>query len=155
MISSIQNRLKELGLILPKVEVPVANYLPYTQSGSLIHVSGQLPTLNGALIFTGKVNGSVSIEQGIECARQCAINIVSQVNAACDGDLDRVTSIIRITGYVASPPSFTNHPQIVNGASDCLVSIFGDKGRHTRVAIGCSSLPLDAPVEVDAVFEVS
>lgn len=155
MTESIQSRLTELGITLPKVVAPIANYLPYTRAGQLVFVSGQLPMLDGSLLHTGKVGEAVDLEQGDACARQCALNVVAQVQAACGGDLDRVQRVVKITGFVASPPSFTDHPSIVNGASDILVEIFGDIGRHARAAVGCPALPLDAPVEVEAVFEVS
>jgi enamine deaminase RidA (YjgF/YER057c/UK114 family) len=120
----------------------------------LVFVSGQLPFLEGKLACTGRLGASVSLADGQAAARQCLLNILSQVDAACDGDLDRVSRIVRLGGFVACAPEFTQHPAVINGASDLAVEIFGEAGRHARAAVGVASLPLDAPVEIDAIFEI-
>jgi enamine deaminase RidA (YjgF/YER057c/UK114 family) len=117
-------------------------------------VSGQLPFVAGKLAYSGRLGVSVSLEEGQAAARQCLLNIVSQVDAACDGDLDRVARVVRLGGFVACAPEFTQHPAVINGASDLAVAIFGEAGRHARAAVGVASLPLDAPVEIDAIFEI-
>lgn len=155
MSSDIEARLAELGLALPEATAPVANYLPFVRSGNLVFVSGQLPMKDGKLLFTGKVGESVSVGEAVICARQCALNIIAQVKAACDGDLDRVARIIKLGGFVAGGSDFTEHPKVVNGASDLMVDVFGDAGRHARAAVGSPSLPLDAPVEVEAIIEIN
>ncbi|MEQ9111165.1 MAG: RidA family protein [Rhodospirillaceae bacterium] len=155
MSSGIEARLTELGLSLPEASAPVANYVPFAVSGSLVFISGQLPMKDGKLLFYGKVGDDVSVGEAVICARQSALNIIAQLKSACDGDLDRVKRIIKLGGFVAGSPDFTEHPKVINGASDLMVAVFGDAGRHARAAVGCPSLPLDAPVEVEAVVEIS
>ena len=155
MTSIIEQRLVDLGIELPEVAAPVANYMPFARTGSLVFVSGQLPLKGVALIIAGKVGERVSLEEAIVAARQCALNIIAQLKSACDDDLNRVHRIIKISGFVATTPTFTLHSTVINGASDILVDIFGDAGRHSRLAVGCSSLPMDAPVEVEAIAELS
>ncbi len=154
MPDRIKQRLVELGISLAQAQPPVANYLGFTTSGSLVFVSGQLPFVAGKLAYSGRLGVSVSLEEGQAAARQCLLNIVSQVDAACDGDLDRVARVVRLGGFVACAPEFTQHPAVINGASDLAVAIFGEAGRHARAAVGVASLPLDAPVEIDAIFEI-
>ena len=155
MTGNYEKRLSELGIELPKVLVPVANYVPYAISGSLVYISGQLPLRDGKLMFKGKVGDTVSIDNAATAARQSAVNIISLVKLACDGDLDRMKRVVRLGGFVAAGSDFTDHPKVINGASDLMVEVFGDAGRHARAAVGCPSLPLDAPVEVDAIIEIT
>ncbi len=152
---TIAARLAELGIALPAPTAPLANYVPFTTSGNLVVISGQLPMRDGKLLCTGKLGGEVSLEDGQRAARQCFLNIVAHLNTACGGDLDRVVKLVRLGGFVACAASFTQHPAIINGASDLAVAIFGDAGRHARAAVGVPSLPLDAPVEIDAIFELA
>ncbi len=152
-ISKVEERLDDLGLSLPEAAAPVANYVPYTISGNLIFVSGQLPMKNGKLLFTGRVGPDVSVGEGAVAARQCGLNIIAQLKEACGGDLDRITRLVKLGGFVASDGDFTDHPKVINGASDLMVGAFGDTGKHARAAVGCPSLPLNAPVEIDAVAE--
>lgn len=152
--NTIETRLTELGLSLPEASAPVANYVPYAVSGSLVFISGQLPLKGGKLLFTGKVGDKVSVGEAEVAARQSALNIIAQLKAACDGDLGRVKRIIKLGGFVAADSTFTDHPKVINGASDLMVDVFGDAGRHARAAVGCPSLPLDAPVEVEAIIEI-
>lgn len=154
MAQSIRERLGQLGLTLPQTQPPVANYVPYAISGNLVFISGQLPMHEGRLLQSGKLGLSISLEQGQEAARQCFLNILAHLNAAVDGDLDRVARLVRLGGFVACGSEFTQHPSVINGASDLAVEIFGDAGRHARAAVGVPSLPLDAPVEIDAIFEI-
>ena len=155
MVGLIDTRLGELGIELPVASTPAANYIPYTRSGNLIFVSGQITMWNGELQYKGHLGDDVSLEDGQKAARICALNLIAQVKAACDGDLDRVTQVVRLGGFVSCTPDFTDQPQVINGASDLMVEVFGDKGRHARAAVGCPTLPLGTAVEVDGVFEVA
>jgi enamine deaminase RidA (YjgF/YER057c/UK114 family) len=125
------------------------------RSGNLLFVSGQLPLADGKLTAEGQVGNQVSLEQGVAAARQCALNLIAQASLALGGDLDKVTRVVKLTGFVACLPAFTQHPQVVNGASDLMVQVFGDAGRHARAAVGAPSLPRGAAVEVEAVFEMA
>ena len=153
-MTSVNDRLKAAGIILPEPAAAVANYVPYLQTGKLVYISGQLPLKDGQPAFTGKVGKDVSADEATEAARYCAINLVAQVRAALGGNLERVSRVVKLTAFIASTNEFTGQPQVANGASDLMVEIFGDKGRHTRAAVGTNVLPLDAPVEIEAVFEV-
>ena len=153
MSNKIKNRLAELGISLPQLAAPVANYVPAVISGSMLYISGQLPMKDGQMI-KGHLGKDVSIEQGQEAARTCALNIITQASAALNGDLDRVVRCVKLGGFVSSTPDFTDHPKVVNGASDFIVNVFGDAGRHARAAVGVAALPLGAAVEVEAVFEI-
>jgi enamine deaminase RidA (YjgF/YER057c/UK114 family) len=150
-----QQRLSDLGIVLPTPAKPVANYLGYTQTGSLVFTAGQLPYVDGVISTTGLHGDGVSKEDGKLAARHAGINVLAQVNAACGGDLSRVRRVVKLTGFVACIGSFTDQPFVVNGASDLMVEVFGDAGRHARSAIGVSSLPLNACVEIEAVFEIA
>ena len=152
-MNSIDNRLAELGIALPDVAKPVANYLPYVRSGNLIFTAGQLPMQDGKLMLTGLLGETVTIEQGHACARQCAINILA-IAKAVTGDLGKVKRIVKLVGFVAGGHSFTDQPKVINGASDLFVEVFGEAGRLARSAVGVSALPLNAPVEVEAVIEI-
>lgn len=155
MSDPIHARLAELGIALPAVKPPVANYVPAVLSGNMVYVSGQLPFDAEGALKKGHLGKDVAIDDGAVAARICALNIIAQVNAILGGDLSRVVRCVRLGGFVASTPDFTDHPKVVNGASDMIVNVFGDKGRHARAAVGVPSLPLGACVEVDAVFEVA
>lgn len=152
-MSIIADRLKELGIELPTPVQPVANYLPYRWSGSLLFISGQVPVRNGTLPYLGKVGVDLSIEQGQAAARLCAINILAQVNAALNGNLDHVNACLKLGGFVNCAPDFCDQPTVINGASDFMVDVFGDKGRHARAAVGNNALPRNVAVEVDAIFD--
>ena len=151
MAGQVETRLNELQIELPAPAAPAANYVPYILSGSQLFVSGQLPFGPDGLAFTGKLGADVDVATGQQAARLCAINILAQAKAAL-GDLDRIDQCLKLGGFVNAVPDFTDHPQVVNGASDLIVAALGDKGRHTRFAVGCGSLPLGAPVEVDALI---
>jgi enamine deaminase RidA (YjgF/YER057c/UK114 family) len=152
MTESIQDKLKSLGITLPQAAAPAANYVPWVISGNQVFVSGQLPMEDGKIAVAGRLGDNVSLEDGQRAARLCAVNILAQARAAL-GDLDRVTRIVRLGGFVASAVSFTDQPKVVNGASDLMVEVFGDKGRHARAAVGVNTLPLGVAVEIDAIIE--
>jgi enamine deaminase RidA (YjgF/YER057c/UK114 family) len=154
LTSAIERRLADRGLSLPPAAAPAGSYLPHTISGKLLLVSGQLPIKGGRIAVTGRLGDSLGIEQGQEAARLCALNLLSQAKAACGGDLDRLARCLKLGGFVACTPDFTDHPKVVNGASDLIAEAMGDQGRHARFAVGCASLPLDAAVEVEAIFEL-
>ena len=153
-MNSIENKLTTLQLQLPIVATPLANYVPCTISGSLLFVSGQLPYENGAVKIVGQLGTTVSEEQGIEAARHCMLNILAQAKAAL-GSLDNIKRCLKITGFVNATSEFTAHPKIINGASDLIVAVLGDPGKHARAAVGVSSLPLGAAVEIEAIFEIA
>jgi enamine deaminase RidA (YjgF/YER057c/UK114 family) len=154
MSGRIEARLKELGIELPQPAVPVANYVPFTTSGNIVFISGQLCQWNGELRHIGKLGAGIAIADGQAAARLCALNILAHLRTACGGDLDRVRRCVRLGGFVNCTPEFTGMPQIVNGASDLMVEVFGDIGRHARAAVGVSSLPGGVAVEVEATFEI-
>jgi len=154
MSSQIDQRLAHLGITLPVPAVAVANYVPYVVVGDLVFVSGQLPMENGKPVVTGHLGAKVSLEDGVRAARLCALNLLAQAKSACGGDLDRVKRLVRMTAFVASTPDFTDQPKVVNGASDLMVDVLGDAGRHARVAVGAPSLPLNVAVEIEAVFQI-
>jgi enamine deaminase RidA (YjgF/YER057c/UK114 family) len=148
---SISQRLTELGITLPAAPAPVANYIGCVVAGELVVVSGQLPIRDGALLASGKLGATVTLEDGKAAARQCFINILAQLNAACD--LDRIV-VVRLGGFIACTPDFTQHAGVMNGASDLAVEVFGPAGKHARTTIGVPSLPLDAAVEVEGLFRI-
>ena len=148
----IEERLSELGVVLPEPGKAVANYLPYLIDENTLYISGQLPMHDGKVVFCGHVGADISSEQGKEAARLCAINILAQAKSAL-GSLDRISRLIKLTGFVSSHANFRDHPVVINGASDFMVNLLGDKGKHTRSAVGCSSLPLGASVEIEALFK--
>lgn len=147
-------RLAELGLTLPNAVAPAANYVPARRSGNMIYIAGQVPSADGKDQFVGKLGLDVSIEDGQKAARLCAINILAQLRQALGGSLDRVVGCVRLGGFVNATPDFGDQPKVINGASDLMVAVFGDAGRHARAAVGCASLPRNVAVEVDAIFEV-
>jgi len=150
----VEARLQELGIDLPSPSPPAANYVPFVKVGALVFISGQIPSWNGELKLLGKVGDTITIEGGQEAARLCALNILAQLKVACEGDLNRVVRCVRLGGFVNCTDDFTDQPKVVNGASDLMVSVFGEKGRHARVAVGTNSLPLGIAVEVEGLFEV-
>lgn len=153
MAGTIEAQLKKLGLTLPEPPAAAARYVPFVVTGKLVFIAGQLPLQGGKVAVMGKLGADVSIEDGTHAARICAINLIAQLKAAC-GDLDNVRRCVRLNGFIASAPEFTEQPRVMNGASDLVVDVFGEAGRHSRVAVGVSSLPLDAAVEVDGIFEI-
>ena len=155
-MSSPRARLTELGLTLPAVVPPVAAYVPAVRTGQLVYTSGQLPMVDGALPATGKVGADVTPEQAKELARACALNALAAIDALVGPDgLDRVARVVKVVGFVASAPDFTGQPGVVNGASELLGEVFGEAGRHARSAVGVAALPLDAPVEVELIVEIT
>jgi len=155
MSGRIETRLQELGLVLGKPAAPAANYVPYVMSGNQVFISGQISMSPQGLQYQGKVGGELSLDQGREAARLCALNILAQMKQACAGDLDRVTRCIKLGGFVNAVPDFDQHPAVINGASDLMVEVFGDLGRHARSAVGTASLPFNVAVEIDAIFEIA
>ena len=153
-MSTFENRLKDLGLTLPQAAAPAANYVPYVRSGNLVFVSGQITLENGDLKFVGRVGEDFTTEQAYEAAKLCGLNLIAQVKAACGGDLERVTRVVRLGGFVNCTADFTDQPKVINGASDLMAEVFGEVGFHARAAVGVPSLPLGVCVEVDGVFEV-
>lgn len=151
---SIEARLAELGITLPDAPAPVANYVPCVQTGNLLFVSGQVSADENGPI-KGKLGADMGVEAGAEAARRCAISLLAQAKKACGGDLSRIRRVVKLTGFVNSTPDFTDQPKVVNGASDLMVAVLGDAGRHTRAAVSAAALPLGVAVEVDAVFEIA
>jgi enamine deaminase RidA (YjgF/YER057c/UK114 family) len=151
-MSVVEDRLGELGLVVPTAPAPVAVYVPAVRSGLHVFTSGQLPLRDGRLLLTGKVGGEVSADEGYDCARQCALNAIAAVKSQVD--LDSVVRVVKATVFVASTPDFTGQPAVANGASELLGAAFGDAGQHARSAVGVPVLPLDAPVEVELVVEI-
>jgi len=154
MANKVDARLSELGITIPDAPAPAANYLPFTTTGNLVFVSGQVPFVDGKLTRTGRIGEDASLEDGYEQARICAINLIAQVKVACGGDLDRVKRVVKLGGFVASAPDFTGQPGVVNGASDLMAEVFGEAGKHARFAVGANTLPLGCLVEIDGIFEI-
>lgn len=155
MSETISGRVRELGLELPGTAAPAANYVPYVQSGNLLFLSGQIPVRDGKRPFVGKVGEVFTIAEGATAAELCALNLLAWLAEAVGDDLNRVKRCVRLGGFVNSAGSFTEHPKVVNGASDVIVAVLGDKGRHARTAVGAVGLPFDVSVEVEAVFEIA
>lgn len=154
MPSRIEEQLERLGFALPVTVSPRANYVPTARVGNVVFTAGQLPQADGKIEFVGKLGREFGIEEGKKAARLCALNILAHLKAACGDDLNRVRRCVRVGGFVNSTPEFTDQPQVLNGASDLLVEVMGDAGRHARTAVGVISLPRGAAVEVEAVFEI-
>jgi enamine deaminase RidA (YjgF/YER057c/UK114 family) len=155
MTGKIDARLKELEITLPAPPAPVASYVPFVVSGNHVFISGQVTVDSGGLKYVGIVGKNLSAEEGKEAARLCAINAIAQVKAACNGDLDRVTRVVKVTVFVNAVREFSQHPEVANGASDLFVSVFGEAGRHARSAVGAGSLPRGVACEVEAIFEIA
>ena len=149
----IEEKIKELGITLPDPPTPAGSYIPLVKTGNLLFISGQIPMENGKVIFTGKVSDD-NLEIAQKSARMCAINILAQIKREV-GDFEKVSRIVRLSGFVNSDPNFTMHPKVINAASDLIFEIFGDKGKHSRIAVGVASLPLGSMTEIDAIVEIS
>ncbi|WP_116087441.1 RidA family protein [Tropicimonas sp. IMCC34011] len=154
MTTEIETRLTEMGLTLPDAPAPAANYVPYVVSGDLVFVSGQISQGPDGLI-RGKLGADLDLEQGVEAARACALSLLSQARAACGGDFGRLAQVVKLTAFVNSTAEFTDQPKVVNGASDLLVALLGDKGRHSRSAVSAASLPMGVAVEIEAIFRLA
>jgi enamine deaminase RidA (YjgF/YER057c/UK114 family) len=154
MANIIDQRLKELNIELDDASVPAGSYVPYVITNNLVFISGQLPFINGKLTIKGKVGDNVSLDDAVKMSEACAKALLSQLKAACNGTLDKVNKVVKLGGFVASAPNFTDQPKVINGASDLIVNIFGDKGKHSRFAVGVAALPLNVPVEIDGIFEI-
>jgi enamine deaminase RidA (YjgF/YER057c/UK114 family) len=148
----VESRLAELGITLPAAPAPLANYVAYVVEGNVAYIAGQIPMNAGELMYPGKVPTQVTVEQARAAARQCGINILAALKSACGGDLDRVRRCVRLQGFIASADDFTAQPTVINAASDLMVEVFGDAGKHTRLALGSNVLPLDSCVEISAMF---
>ncbi|GFO81024.1 RidA family protein [Methyloceanibacter sp.] len=153
MAGTIEARLKALDLALPEAKAAIGTYVPFVHMNGQLLISGQLPMKDGTLAVTGQLGRDVELDASQAAAKLCALNILAQAKLAL-GDLDRITQLMRLNGFVNAAPDFADHPKVINGASDLMVEILGDKGRHTRIAVGCSSLPLNAAVEIDAIFAI-
>ena len=153
-MSSIDARLADLGIVLPTPALPAANYVPFVRTGKLLFVSGQIPAGPNGIEFVGKLGADADIDFGRGAAKLCAINLLAQVKSAT-GDLERLLRVVKLTGFVNSTLDFTDHPRVVNGASDFLVEVLGDRGRHSRSAVGVAGLPFGVAVEVEGIFEVA
>ena len=154
MANIIDQRLKELNIELNDASVPAGSYVPYVITNNLVFISGQLPFIDGKLTIKGKVGDNVSLDDAVKMSEACAKALLSQLKAACNGNLDKVNKVVKLGGFVASAPNFTDQPKVINGASDLIVNIFGDKGKHSRFAVGVAALPLNVPVEIDGIFEI-
>ncbi|HVK90911.1 MAG TPA: RidA family protein [Mycoplana sp.] len=155
MSAEIENRVKELGYTIPTAAAPAANYVPYVVSGSILHISGQLPINDGKIAVTGHLGKDVDVATGQKAAELCAVNLLAQAKAALGGDLSRIRRIIKINGFVASAPTFIEQHLVINGASNLLVNALGEAGKHARAAVGMAALPLNAAVEIDAIMEIA
>ena len=152
-MGQVEQRLAKLGIVLPAPNAPVANYVPFVQAGTFLFVSGQI-SKGPSGVVKGKLGATLTLEERVAAARLCAINIITQLNAALGGDLDRVKRIVKLGGFVNCVPEFEDQPKVVNGASDLMVAVFGDAGKHARAAVGAPSLPMGAAVEIDAIVEI-
>ena len=154
MTGNIEKNLASQGIVLPQAASPAANYVPYVISGKQILVAGQIPFWNGELTGLGKVGRDMTTEDGANIARICGLNLIAQVKAACEGNLDRVARVVKLGGFVNCTEDFCDHPEVINGASNLMVDVFGAKGTHSRFAVGVNSLPRGVAVEVDGIFEL-
>ena len=149
-----EENIKQLGIEIPDMPNALANYVPYKLSDSIVYVSGQAPVMNGKLIYKGKVGNDISIEDGIKAAELCCINIISVLKKSIDGDWNKLDNFLKLGGFVNCNSDFVDQPQIINGASDLLVKIFGEQGKHSRFAVGSNSLPMNISVEIDAIIKI-
>ena len=154
-MGNIDRKLQDLGITVPEPAAPVANYVGCVRTGNLLFTAGQVPLKDGKFHFQGKVGGDISVEQAQEATKLCAINVISQVKGALDGDLDRVKRVVKLVVFINGAPDFTEHPKVANAASDLMVEVFGDKGKHSRAAVSAASLPVGVAVEVEAVVEIA
>ena len=154
MAGKIEARLKELGIELPEATTPAANYIPYVVSGKLVFVSGQITLLNGKIEYIGRVGDEFTIEEGYQAARLCGMNLLTQAKAAAGGDLDKIKRVVKLGGFVNAIPGFTNQPEVINGASDLMVEVLGENGKHARAAVSAGALPRNVAVEIDGIFEL-
>lgn len=155
MESALEQKLAQMGHVLPNAAAPAANYVPYTISGKLILVSGQLPMKEGVVLHKGRLGDGASVEEGQAAAALCALNLLAQAKNACGGDLSKLGRCLKLGGFVACTPDFADHPKVINGASNLIAEAMGEAGQHARFAVGASSLPLGASVEVEAIFELA
>ena len=149
-----EKNIKDLGLVIPELPTAVANYVPYKIVENLVYVSGQAPSKNGKIIYTGKVGEKITDEEGILAAELCCLNIIAALKKSINDDWEKLDTFVKLGGFVNCNPNYTNQPIIINGASDILVKIFGDKGRHARFAVGSNSLPFDISVEIEAIIKI-
>ena len=155
MTSQLFENLSELGLSLPDAPAPAANYVPYVVSGNLVFVSGQISMDPDGAMITGKLGADLDVEAGAKAAERCALSLLAQAGAACGGDFGRLVRVVKLTGFVNSTPDFTDQPKVINGASDLLVAVLGDAGRHSRSAVSAGALPFNVAVEIEGIFEIS
>ena len=153
-MSAIEKKLADLGITLPPPGAPAGNYVPYVVVGDIAYMAGQVAREAGKMKYVGKLGRELSVDQGAAAAKLCAVNLLAQLKAACGGDLDRVERCVRLTGYVNSTPDFLEHPKVVNGASDLMVAVFGERGQHARTALWVEALQLDSATEVEAIFQL-
>ncbi len=154
MTGKIEARLDKLGIELPQAPPPAANYIPFVVAGNLVFVAGQVTIENGEVKFKGRLGEDMDIDEGYQAARLCGLNLIAQAREAAGGDLDRIKRVVKLGGFVNATPEFTDHPKVINGASDLMAEVFGDAGKHARFAVGAVSLPLGVAVEVDGIFEL-
>tara|TARA_B110000305_G_C19410610_1_gene625227 strand:- start:1113 stop:1580 length:468 start_codon:yes stop_codon:yes gene_type:complete len=155
MAGQIEARLKELGIELPEAASPAANYIPFVVTGKLVFISGQITLLNGKIIHQGRIGDDLTVDDGYQAARLCGLNLLAQLKVAAGGDLDNVSRVVKLGGFVNSVPTFTDQPEVINGASDLMVEVFGDSGKHARFAVSAGALPRNVSVEIDGVFELN
>ncbi len=154
MANRVEKRLADLGITLPSAPAPAANYVPFVQTGNLVHISGQVPILDGNFV-TGKLGDTMSVDAGVAAARLCALSLLAQAREACGGDLDRLARLVKLVGFVNSNPDFGEQPKVINGASDLMVEVLGRRGRHARSAVSAASLPFGVAVEIEGIFEIA
>jgi enamine deaminase RidA (YjgF/YER057c/UK114 family) len=155
MAGKIETRLKELGIDVPQAATPAANYIPFVVCDKLIFVAGQITLKDGKIEYIGKVGADLSVDEGYQAARLCGLNLLAQAKAAAGGDLDNIKRVVKLGGFVNSAPGFTNQPEVINGASDLMVDVFGDNGKHARFAVSAGDLPRGVAVEIDGIFELA
>lgn len=154
MTDRIEMRLAELGILLPSQAVPAGAYVPYVVAGDLVFISGQLPILDGTVKYTGRIGAELTIQQGYDAARLCGLNLLAHARDVCAGDWGRLKKVVKLGGFVQCAPHFTDQPKVLNGASELMMEVFGEVGRHARMAVGVAALPLGAAVEIDGVFQI-